>query len=289
MNKSPLISIVLACYNGMAYIRQQLSSLEVQDYPNFEVIIVDDASSDGTYELLLEYTNQKANWFIFRNIENKGLVATFEKGICLANGEFIALCDQDDVWFSNKLSTLMLNLGDNWLIHSDANLIDGAGVIFETSYFAYCKHEINSYAQYLIENNVTGCTCLFRKKLLSLINNRFPHGVTVHDRILAILAAKVNKIKYLNQVLISYRQHSTNQVGALSKGNNNLVLNRHLQDLNVLSREPYFIDDVDIKYARNYYNVLLKNERVSFKLLSWIIRKLGVIWYFKFIVKALLK
>jgi glycosyltransferase involved in cell wall biosynthesis len=285
----PLVSIVVACYNGINFLEQQLNSLDTQEYPNLEVIIVDDASTDGSYECLTDYVATRSNYRLIRNETNHGLVATFDKAINLARGDYIALCDQDDIWFPNKIQQLMSNIDESWLIHSDANLINQHGVVFQGSYFASCKHEISSYAQYLIENNVTGCTCLFRKKLLVVIDNHFPQGVTVHDRILAILAAKINGIKYLNQVLMSYRQHSANQVGAISQINNKLVMQRHLQDLNALSNHRYFLNDIDIKFAQRYYRVLQKKERVTFKLLVWVLQQLGIIWCLKFILKSILK
>lgn len=222
----PLVSVVLATYNGIKYLQQQLNSLDAQDYPNLEVIIIDDASTDETYEYLTNYVNRRNNYMLLRNETNLGVVNTFERGIILAKGDYIALCDQDDVWFPHKIQTLMANIGDDYLIHSDANLIDECGNIISDSYFATYKHEIDNYPQYLIENNVTGCTCLFRKELLFNINNQFPFGITVHDRLLAILAAKLNKIKYLDIVLMSYRQHANNQVGASSIQSKEYVTSR---------------------------------------------------------------
>jgi len=289
MKYHPLVSVVLACYNGMKYLEQQLHSLDAQNYPNFEVVVVDDASTDGTYEYLLDYVSTHHNYTLVCNDTNSGVVTTFEKAILLAKGDYIALCDQDDIWFPSKVQELMLNIDDRWLIHSDANLIDQNGVVIQSSYFKFCKNEINNYAHYLIENNVTGCTCLFKKELLSLIDNKFPRGITVHDHLLAILAARINKIKYLDEVLMSYRQHPTNQIGAVSAVNKEYITRRHLQDLDVLSTKTYFKHDTDLEFAKKYYHVLLKNDSPTLKLIIWIFQKLGAFWCIKYLLKVLLK
>lgn len=289
MNNIPLVSVVMACYNGIEYLQQQLDSLDKQNYLNIEIIIVDDASLDGTYEYLVSYAATRYNYLLVRNEVNLGVVKSFERAISLASGEYIALCDQDDIWFPNKVQMLMSNIGDSYLIHSDANLINQYGNIINNSYFASCKHDINNYPQYLIENNVTGCTCLFKKELLSVINYQFPLGITVHDRLLAILAAKINKIKYLDMVLMSYRQHQNNQVGAVSNNSIIHVISRHLQDLDALSTQEYFNNDVNLELARKYYRAMLKDDCVTFGLLAWIIRYLGFTWCIKYILKVLIK
>jgi glycosyltransferase involved in cell wall biosynthesis len=287
--REPLVSIVVACYNGQQFIESQMLSLASQTYSNLEVIIVDDASSDGSYEYLEKYVKSYPNYSLVRNSVNLGLVATFEIAINIARGEYIALCDQDDIWFPNKIEQLMANIGNNWLIHSDANLIDETGQIIKSSYFNSCKHHINSYAQYLIENNVTGCTALFKRELFNLIGNKFPLGTTVHDRVLAILASKQDKLIYLNLPLMSYRQHANNQVGAISQTSITVSAQRHLLDLDALTNLDYFNNDVDLYFAQQYYNVILKRKPINYKLMVWIQQKFGWIWLLKYLVKLIIK
>ena len=100
-----MISIILAAYNGSQYINEQLTSLLNQTCNDYEIIIIDECSEDNTYEMVENFfTNiNDKNVKLIRNDENLGPTKSFEKGIKLSNGKYIAFCDQDDVWMPNKL------------------------------------------------------------------------------------------------------------------------------------------------------------------------------------------
>ena len=112
-----LVSIALCTYNGEAYLKEQLDSLIDQTYPNCEIIIVDDCSKDGTVDILKQYANEYPQIKLYINSENLGYTKNFEKAINLCNGEYIALCDQDDIWDKNKISIMIHRIGDNILIY----------------------------------------------------------------------------------------------------------------------------------------------------------------------------
>ncbi len=208
-----LISIGLATYNGEKYLAEQLDSIFSQTYKNIEVVVTDDGSTDKTVEILEIYAKAYGLKY-FVNEKNIGFVKNFEKVISLCTGEYIALADQDDVWKKDKLMMLYNNIGDAILIHSDAELIDASGRRLSSSYTKAANKVLrkNSF-EYFFNNDVTGCTVLFKKKLLhSLLP--FPQNVLVHDWWLAICACKNGDIKYLDEPLIFYRQHEHNQIGA---------------------------------------------------------------------------
>src|SRR5271155_1786606 len=107
MSEVPLVSIVLGTYNGEAFIKEQILSVLAQTYTSFEVIAIDDGSSDGTVSILREYAARDQRIRVIANERNLGFVRNFEKGCSLAKGKFIALCDQDDYWFPEKVAKMV--------------------------------------------------------------------------------------------------------------------------------------------------------------------------------------
>lgn len=120
----PLISIVLATYNGTRYLREQLDSVVAQTYPNLEILITDDGSADGTLELLAAYAARHTNIRLLTGQPNVGYIKNFERGCLASRGDFIALCDQDDWWHPQKIEKLYAAIGKAPLIYSDSELGD---------------------------------------------------------------------------------------------------------------------------------------------------------------------
>jgi len=118
-----LISFALATYNGSKYLKEQLDSFYNQTYKNFEVIVVDDVSTDDTVKILEQY-KRKYGLIYFVNSTNLGVTKNFEKAISMCSGEYIALADQDDIWLPKKLEILHKNIGDSSLIYSNACIIN---------------------------------------------------------------------------------------------------------------------------------------------------------------------
>jgi alpha-1,3-rhamnosyltransferase len=98
----PLISVVIPSYNHVKYVENCIKSILSQDYPNFEVIVIDDGSSDGSKELLTEL-QAKYNFYLELN-QNQGLSKTLTRGFRdLAKGEYFTACASDDAWLPGKL------------------------------------------------------------------------------------------------------------------------------------------------------------------------------------------
>jgi len=221
-----MVSIVMATYNGEKYLRPQLDSILEQTYRHFELIVVDDASTDGTLSILNEYGAVDGRVHIFPAEKNLGFVANFERGLRLARGDFIALSDQDDIFRKDKIELLLSALKGQPncdLAVSDLSLIDEVDAEFATSIWRYQKlkpQQGKPFRRLLYLNFATGCAMMFRRRLLG-IALPFPSDCRVHDWWLAVVAAssKGGGICLIKEPLTAYRQHRSNVLGAKAVDN----------------------------------------------------------------------
>jgi glycosyltransferase involved in cell wall biosynthesis len=233
-SSAPLISVVLATYNGEKYLREQLDSIFSQDYSNFEVIASDDCSSDATVEILDEYSKRyNLCWSV--NERNLGFIRNFEGVMLKAGGEYLALCDQDDLWLSDKLSVLsnLLIEKDALLVYSNAELIDGEGVSLNQDIWTSSRtipERCASHEVFYLNNYVTGCTVMFRRELLELVTP-FPICIC-HDWWLAYVSSYYGRIAWTERQLVKYRQHGANVIGARRLSRNKLTGKYLLRQIN---------------------------------------------------------
>jgi glycosyltransferase involved in cell wall biosynthesis len=212
-NDSPLISVVLATYNGSRFLAHQLESVIKQSYRNIEIIIVDDCSTDNTISIIGNFIAQDNRIQLFQNTTNLGYIKNFEKGCSLAKGKFIALCDQDDFWHEDKIRNCYESIGDHPMIYCDSVLCDEAlqPIGVNISGRVNCLNFDNPLQQ-AVFCRIYGHATLIRKDFMQKAIPFLP--VIPHDWWLCYLATCNGEIKYLPQPLAFYRQHSENIFGA---------------------------------------------------------------------------
>ena len=98
-----MISIAIPVHNAAATVRQTLDSVLAQTYADYEVVLVDDGSSDGSHELLLRFAEEHPNFRVFRNADNRGAAFSRNRAVREAEGEYVAFLDADDLWTPDKL------------------------------------------------------------------------------------------------------------------------------------------------------------------------------------------
>src|SRR6478672_466011 len=106
MNISPLVSSIIIFFNAEKFFEEAIESVLAQTYGNWELILADDGSTDGSTAIALRYAQQypeKIRYVEHEGHQNCGMSATRNLGICHAKGEYIAFLDADDVWFPYKL------------------------------------------------------------------------------------------------------------------------------------------------------------------------------------------
>lgn len=210
-----MISIAMTTYNGEKFVLEQIKSILLQDYSDFELIICDDCSTDSTFEILQKMSLSDHRIKIFKNEQNLGFKKNFEKALSLCSGEFVALCDQDDIWMTNHLSLLVNNIGDYDLIAGNALLCDANCVSINTdllscSKFDHLPRTNEEWFFFLLHSNIfQGTATLFKKTLLTKALP-IPENVKFHDYWLALIASSSNGVKYLKECILKYRQHGNN-------------------------------------------------------------------------------
>lgn len=219
------VSVALCTYNGERFLREQLDSIAAQTIRPSELVVTDDASSDGTVELLEAFASTAPfPTRVLRNPRNKGSTASFERTITACTSALIALCDQDDVWRPTKLEKMGAAMeadGTAGYAFTDAEVVDETlrplGLrVWETVGFADSAWRDfrgpRQVEQLLQRTRVTGATMMIRAERLPLCLP-FPRGV-VHDRWLATMLSGVGAYGIaLDEPLIEYRQHGAQQIG----------------------------------------------------------------------------
>lgn len=230
LNGPPLVSIVVATYNGDLFLSEQLESIKNQIYENFEIIISDDASTDSTFEIINSFVKNNPDLIIKLNFNKKnlGYVKNFEKAISLSNGNYIALCDQDDIWMPEKLSKCIDNLENTkaLAIFTNAKIINDKGDYTNDTLFSLVKFEPEidhiSPSFFYLQNCATGCTMVINRALLETAIP-FPESLP-HDWWLAYQASFLNSLIYTDDYLIKYRLHNNNTIGIPSINKKNKPL-----------------------------------------------------------------
>jgi len=224
MQLTEKIAIVLATYNpNLEYFQKQIQSIKNQSYQNWICHIVDDCSQ-MEYQTAIQTIIAEDSRFIYHfHNQNLNHYYNFERGLkyCIEDKTItaIALADQDDIWYSEKLAVLLENLRYQQavLVHSDLQMIDSNDEIINHSTWKFEGRNPEKLSIYLLllRNVVTGCSVLFCASLIKDVLP-FPPQKRIHwyhDWWIALVAAQKGKIAHIHQPLVMYRIHGLNNVG----------------------------------------------------------------------------
>jgi glycosyltransferase involved in cell wall biosynthesis len=228
------IAIVLSIYNGEKYLVEQIDSLLSQTYKNLVIVIRDDGSDDKSFAIAEKYALMHPQRFHVLALDNQNKGASggfaFLMEYVLANKMTLGLekgylmfCDQDDVWFDEKVEMQMSAMlkaeeagGDcPVLIHSDLQVVSSEKSLIAKSFVVFQGLEIkrSTFPNLIISNLITGCTALVNEAL-AVKALPISDKAIMHDWWLAIVAAAFGKVIFLDMPLIYYRQHENNTIGA---------------------------------------------------------------------------
>lgn len=214
-DKYPRVSVALATYNGANYLPQLLDSLDQQTLRPTEIIVCDDGSTDQTLAVLEDY-GRRLPITILTNGQPLGVVRNFQKAVAHCQGDYIAFCDQDDVWLPQKLacSAQLLNDIDGpqpAMVFTDLRVVDENLDLIANSYWQHRKlaPAKETFASLIYGNFVTGCTMLINRPMAIEVA-RMPNTVLMHDFWISCVAYGIGQCRFVSEPTILYRQHTTN-------------------------------------------------------------------------------
>ena len=196
------VSIVMCTFNGQQYLAEQIDSLLKQTYPVHEIIIQDDGSTDGTMSLLQDYAATHPVIKLFHNDGEHGVNNNFFSALRRASGDYIAICDQDDIWEPAKVEKQVAAIGDYLLCTCRSKPFSDDG-----SPVNYDSRTPNYSLPRMLYTSIAGHTMLLNRRLLDLIPDQASVGGLYYDVYLALAAAANDSIVLVNEVLVHQRRY----------------------------------------------------------------------------------
>lgn len=224
---APLVAILLATYNGEAFLAAQISSLINQSHTNWVIYASDDGSHDGTLKILSDaQRNLGERKLVILRGPGQGFVSNFLSLLRnrMIDADYFAFCDQDDVWHPERLERGINCLQENAdgrpaLFCSRSRLVDATGdVVGYSANFTTPP----SFANALVQNIAGGNTMLFNGRARQLLSNTaYQHPLIAHDWWCYLLITGCGgQVHFSPDPLIDYRQHAKNLIGANASVNN---------------------------------------------------------------------
>ena len=199
----PKISVILPVYNGEKYLKESINSILNQTFQNFELIIIDDCSTDSSPAIAQHYTSIDSRIFYYRNNINLKLPKSLNIGFSKARGEYLTWTSCDNLYSPEALDELSKNLDANdeiGLVYSSMRIINEYGE----------KKEIihSGPAEHLIFRNVVGACFLYRSSIAKSVGNYDDDLFLCEDYEYWLRISSISKIQPINSCLYYYRRHN---------------------------------------------------------------------------------
>jgi glycosyltransferase involved in cell wall biosynthesis len=213
-NSLPVVTFIVPCYNYGCYLSDCLNSIFNQEgEQNFEVIVIDDCSTDNTQEILRNFTDIRLR--IITHKENQGHVKTINEGLTLAQGTFVARIDPDDryrPYFLKSTLEKFYKYPEVAMVYGDAAVINQQGEItLEQCDRVHNNQDFkgNELLRLLEQNFVCAPTVIARREAW-LKALPAPQDLAFNDWYFTLMMARENEFYYINEVLAEYRVHNQN-------------------------------------------------------------------------------
>lgn len=206
-----MISVVIAAYNGGRYIKPQLDSVLSQLSDGDEVVISDDLPEGDTFDVVKEYLDSDIRVRYIKG-PGRGVIKNFENAVSAARGDYIFLCDQDDVWLPGKVDAVMKEFqnGATVVMH-DAKITDADLNVTDDSFFELMGTK-KGIVKNIIKNTYIGCCMAFSANLRPYILP-FPDDIPMHDQWIGLIGEKYGEVSLIKEPYILYRRHGATVTG----------------------------------------------------------------------------
>ncbi|MGB3166442.1 MAG: glycosyltransferase family A protein [Alteraurantiacibacter sp.] len=232
---TPAISLILPIYNGERFLADALESILAQNFTNFELICVDDCSSDSTPAILRDYAARDSRVRVLTNESNMKLPASLNRGFAAAHGKWLSWTSDDNLLLPDTLATLadaMARHKNVDIVHADYRIIDEAGT--------RQKLVTTGPAQDVVIDNVIGCCFLYRREVDAKLGgyDEMLFGVEDYDFWLRAHAAGFT-FHRIERELYLYRRHGGSLTDQRGRQIQRLVHDRLAKDVAVLPASPF--------------------------------------------------
>jgi len=230
----PKISIIMSCYNHDKFVGEAINSVLNQSFKDFEFLIIDDNSTDKTYDIVNSFSDPRIK--VFRNEKNFGMVLNSNSLIKKSNGEYIAIINSDDSWLPEKLQKqldFLENNADYGACFTLANIIDEDNKIIKNNIqesLKYLEHDRFGFLNYFFFYNNPLCypSVLIRKNILEKTGFFNPAFIILLDIDMWIRICLAGfEIKILNENLTNFRILKNS--GNLSGKNHKTIIRNNLE------------------------------------------------------------
>lgn len=210
------VTVLLSTYNGSKFLHEQLDSLYQQTYPNVRILVRDDGSVDATRDLL-EEAHVEGRITLLQGHNNLGVAPSFFellKNATASKTEYVAFCDQDDVWHPEKVARAALRLA---AVPSDHPAMYCSRVEIVDERLAHIGYTMLprriGFGNALVECVTTGCTIFLNRAAVRLLGQNLPSSGVMHDWWCYLVMSCFGEVIYDSAATLKYRQHGNNAIG----------------------------------------------------------------------------